>query len=317
VTELEAKKLNFPWAPDADIDAPARMTTPWRPLLVFLGIAVGTTTAMAVLCAAMGWTVESRAWAALAPVAMWAPALATFVARRTVDKNFTATLPLREWGRTGAQVILRPLAFPLVVYGASYAAAVSTGLAHWSPGGGRWTTTQQIVTNVVVNLTILGIVGTFTAMGEEIGWRGYLQPRLDAAGVRASVVLVSLCQLAYHAPLMALTGYADAGGIGVSVALFAAGDLPFAFVAARASYLARSVWPAIFFHSFHNTISQWLFPRFFSVAEDQSWLRGESGILPTVGYLVLGALLYVSMRRRGQSWQALAQQARDGRSASL
>src|SRR5439155_6951831 len=179
---------------------------------------------------------ESRAWLVLAPIAMWAPALGTLVARRTVDRDFKATLPLREWGTTGARVILRPLLFPLLVYGASYAVAASAGFAQWSPGGGKWTNTRQIVTNVVVNLTILGIVGTFTAMGEEIGWRGYLQPRLDAAGVRASVVVVSLCELAYHAPLIAFAGYADTGGLGMSVALFAAGDVPFSFIAARESY---------------------------------------------------------------------------------
>jgi membrane protease YdiL (CAAX protease family) len=52
-----------------------------------------------------------------------------------------------------------------------------------------------------VNLVILGAYGTLTALGEELGWRGYLQPRLDAAGVRYSVLVVWLVQLAYHAQL--------------------------------------------------------------------------------------------------------------------
>jgi len=284
------------------------MTIPWRPLRVFFAIAVGTTTAIAALCVAMGWTVESRAFAAFVPMAMWAPALGAFVARRTSDRGFTATLPLREWGTTGARVILRPLLFPLVVYGAAYAIAWSAGGAHWSPGGGKWTGVRQIAANVAVNLTILGVVGTLTAMGEEIGWRGYLQPRLDAAGVGASVIVVSLFEFAYHAPVIAFAGYADTGGVGMSLALFALGGPAWAFIAARESYLAGSVWPAIFFHSFHNTISQWLFPKFFTTADGQLWL-GESGILPTAGYLVLGTLLYLSMRLRGHTWRMLAARA--------
>jgi CAAX protease family protein len=277
-----------------------------RPVAIYLAIAAGTTTAIALACAAMGWTVDSRAWAALGTIAMWAPALAQAVARRTVDRGFESPLPLREWGTTGAQVILRPLAFPLVVYAAAYAIASAAGIARWNPGGGRWTTPAQIAANVAANLAILGVVGTFTAAGEEIGWRGYLQPRLDAAGVRASVVIVWLCQLAYHAPVIALAGYADVGGIGASLTLFALGDLPWAFIAASESYRARSVWPAIFFHSFHNTISQWLFPKFFTVAAEQSLLRGESGVLPAIGYLVLAASLWLSMRRRGVTWQTLS-----------
>jgi uncharacterized protein len=282
---------------------------PWRPLLVFLGIAAGATTAIAILCAAKGWTVNSPAWVALAPIAMWAPALGRFVARRTLDRRFTSTLPLGRWGATGPQVVLWPLAFPLVVYGTAYAIASGAGIAHWSPGGGTWTTGRQIAANLLVNLSILGVFGTLTAMGEEIGWRGYLQPRLDAAGVKASVVIVWICQVIYHAPLMAWAGYAEAGGLFTSLALFAIGDLPVSFIMAEESYRARSLWPAVFFHSFHNTISQWLFPKFFSVGEGQLWLGGEFGILPVAGYVVLGAALFIWMRRRGPSWQALAQHA--------
>ena len=154
----------------------------------------------------------------------------------------------------------------------------------------------------------MGVFGTFTALGEEIGWRGYLQPRLDAAGVRASVAVVWLCQLAYHAPLIAGAGYADAGGLVTSLALFAAGDLPVAFLWARESYRARTVWPAVFFHSFHNTISQWLFPKFFAGGEDEFWL-GEGGLLPVAGYVVLGVAIFIWMRWRGPSWKALARHA--------
>jgi hypothetical protein len=134
----------------------------------------------------------------------------------------------------------------------------------------------------MLNLSILAVFGTFTALGEEIGWRGYLQPRLDAAGVRWSVAVVWLCQLAYHAPVIAGAGYANAGGLFTSLGLFAAGDLPTAFLWAHESYRARSLWPAVFFHSFHNTISQWLFPRLFAGGENELWL-GEGGLLPVAG----------------------------------
>ena len=244
----------------------------------------------------------------LAPIAMWAPALGRFAAVRTVDRGFTDTLSLRRWGSTGARVVLWPLAVPLAVYGTAYAIAWSAGFAHWSPGGGKWTTGPQIAANLLVNLSILGVFGTFTAMGEEIGWRGYLQPRLDAAGVRASVVVVWLCQLAYHAPLMAGARYADAGGLSTSLALFAVADLPVAFLWAWGSYRARSLWPAVFFHSFHNTISQWLFPKFFAGGENELWL-GEGGLLPVAGYVVVGAAVFLWMRWRGPSWQALAEPA--------
>jgi membrane protease YdiL (CAAX protease family) len=276
---------------------------------VFFAIAVGATTAIAVLTWSMGWTVQSPAWAVLAPLAMWAPAAARFVARRTTDRHFRSTMPLRRWGTTGAAVVLRPLAFPLLVYGSAYAIAWSTGLARWNPGEGKWATGSQVAANVIVNLSILAVFGTFTAMGEEIGWRGYLQPRLDAGGVRSSLLIVWLFQLAYHVPLMIGASYVDLGSLPVSFVLFAIGDLPFTFIAARECYLARSLWPAVFLHSFHNTISQWLFPKFFTVSTGQIWLQGEDGLLPMAGYVALGLSFFATMRRRGQSWPALADAA--------
>ena len=284
---------------------------PWRPLLVYLAVAAGTTTVIALVTASNGWTVRSPQWGLLAIVAMWAPAAGRFLACRTVERDFTSPLTLSRWGATGARVILVPLAVPIAVYGSAYAIAWSAGLAQWSPGGGRWTTGSQIATNVVANLSILGVFGTLTALGEEIGWRGYLQPRLDAAGVRYSVVVVSIAELIYHVPVIAGAGYVAAGGFWTSAALFAAAGLPVSFLWAFESYRARSLWPAVFFHSFHNTVSQWLFPKFFAGGENELWL-GEGGLLPTAGYLVLGIALFLWMRRRGLAWRTLSRAAEIG-----
>src|SRR5262245_5593624 len=93
---------------------------PWRPLAVFVAVSAGTTTAIAALAVSRGWTVQSPAWGVLAPIAMWAPALARLLARRTVDQEFDRALRLSNWGATGARVVLVPLAVPLAVYGIAY-----------------------------------------------------------------------------------------------------------------------------------------------------------------------------------------------------
>jgi membrane protease YdiL (CAAX protease family) len=201
-----------------------------------------------------------------------------------------------------------PLAVPLVVYGIAYLVGWVAGLASWSPGGGRWTTGSQITLNLVVNLTLLTVIGTATALGEEIGWRGYLQPRLDAAGVRMSVVIVSICQVVYHAPLIAGAGYVSTGAFGSDLARFAAADLALTFIWTVESYRAMSLWPAVFFHSFHNTISQWLFPRLFAGGDNELWLA-EGGLLPTAAYVVAGVAFFAWMRWRDPSWQMLTQRA--------
>jgi membrane protease YdiL (CAAX protease family) len=281
---------------------------PWRAVAVLMAIAAGATTAVALVCWRHGWTVTSPQWSLLVPFAMWAPALGRFVARRTADRGFRSVLTLQRWSATGASVILLPLLIPLAVYGAAYAIGAVSGFVHWNPGGGKWTSVPQVLANVVVNLAILGVYGTFNALGEELGWRGYLHPRLDAAGVRSSVIVVWLCQLVYHAPLMAGAGYLDEGGLARSLALFAAGDLPISFLIAWLAYRAGTLWPAVLLHSLHNTISQWLYPRLFE-SGNPALLDGEGGMLPIAGYVVLGVVLLVWMRRHGQSWGAFARGA--------
>ncbi len=187
-------------------------------------------------------------------------------------------------------MILEPLALPLMVYSAAYFIAWSGGVVTFSPGDGKWTSGAQIAANLAVNLAILVPLGTFTALGEELGWRGYLQPRLDAARVRFSVVVVWLVQLAYHLPLMVGAGYLGGSNLLTTAVLFAAADLSMSFLSACLAYRARSLWPAVFFHSFHNTISQWLFPKFF-VGGDESLLLGETR--PVAGDRLRGP------RRRG------------------
>jgi hypothetical protein len=48
--------------------------------------------------------------------------------------------------------------------------------------------------------------------------------------------------------------------------------------------------------------------KFFAGGENELWL-GESGFLPVAGYVVLGAALYLWMRRHWPSWQPLARHA--------
>jgi membrane protease YdiL (CAAX protease family) len=256
----------------------------------------------------MGWTVTSPQWGVLMPMAMWAPALGRLVARRSVDSGFRAVLTLRRLSVTGPWVIVATLVIPLAVYGAAYAIGWAADFVHWNPGGGKWVTGSQIAANLVINLSILAVYGTLMAMGEELGWRGYLQPRLDAAGVRSSVIVVWLCQLVYHAPLMAGAGYFDRGSFVQGLLLFAIGDLPVTFMIAWLAYRGRTLWPAVLLHSFHNTISQWLYPKLLT-STNLGLLDGEGGLLPMLGYVLLGVALLLWMRVRGQSWPELARSA--------
>jgi hypothetical protein len=122
------------------------------------------------------------------------------------------------------------------------------------------------------------------------------------------VLVVWLCQVAYHAPLVAGAGYVSTGGLLIDLARFAPADLALTFIWAAESYRASSLWPAVFFHSFHNTISQWLFPHLFAGGENEYWL-GETGVLPASVYVLVGVAYYGWVRWRGPTWHTLKTRA--------
>lgn len=100
--------------------------------------------------------------------------------------------------------------------------------------------------NVLVNASILGTYGTMTALGEELGWRGYLQPRLDTAGVRGSFVVVGLCWSIYHAPFTLVDWSGTTAGLAFALAKGLVLDVLLSYLWARLSYTAKSLWPAPF-----------------------------------------------------------------------
>jgi membrane protease YdiL (CAAX protease family) len=284
-----------PTAANREHEAQGRL--PWPPAIVYSLIAVGAAGGIAVFMKSAALDMRSPVWFLLAPLAMWAPALARFVVLRTVDRRFRATLPLQHFAGVGGHATVVALALPIVVYGTAYGIAWIAGWLYWSPGGGLWTTNSRIALNVLVNLSILGTYGTMTALGEELGWRGYLQPRLDTAGMRGSFVVVGLFWSIYHAPFTLVDWSGTTAGLAFALAKGLVLDVSLSYLWAQLSYRAKSLWPAVFLHSFHNGVSQWLFPKFFA-GGDETWL-GEAGVLPLSCYVVAAIGLSIVVRRQG------------------
>jgi uncharacterized protein len=191
---------------------------------------------------------------------------------------------------------------PLAVLGIAYALVWTTGVATFSPPAGLdaagWLV--GLAQGVVGNL----VLGTLTfSLGEEIGWRGYLLPRLAAAlGPRRGMALTGLLHGLFHMPIIFLTPYYHPDGnrwlvVPLFLAAFTIGGLLYGWLRLRTG----SVWPASLAHSAHNYF--WALFGSFTVATSPlaaEYLAGESGILIIVGYGLLAAWL-LSRRSLGES----------------
>jgi membrane protease YdiL (CAAX protease family) len=260
-------------------------------------VAFGGCLIIALLMEAQGLNVNNAPWYVAG--AMWLPALGRLLAVRSVDRGWATPLPLTRWGRPRWFPLGGPLLIVAAVYAVSYGIAALTGLAAWSP---RWGEPARIVLNLGVNL-ILGLpLAALYALGEELGWRGYLQPRLESAGVPFAFLFVAVLWWAYHLPLVVLGGYlADSSPL-FGQARFLLLEIALSLLFAWASYRAGSVWPAVWFHAAHNLLSQNIFPALFQGTEKSVWLQ-EAGILPVAAYCAIAAALLLSGRHRPSTLQ--------------
>ncbi len=88
------------------------------------------------------------------------------------------------------------------------------------------------------------------AFGEEYGWRGYLLPKLLPTGIWPMLLLSGVIWTAWHAPLILLRDFAGPGDFAAYCTLFLVGRaLPQVVVISWLRLASGSVWAAVVFHA--------------------------------------------------------------------
>lgn len=202
-----------------------------------------------------------------------------------------------------------PLAYvvPALCAAATYAAAVLTGGVWFQPppalAGADAPVTAWLIA-VALDGTLAVVAGAVFAFGEELGWRGYLVPRLVRARVPAPLVLSGIVWGLFHVPLILQGGYASSELPWVSAALFMATVVPAAVFVGWLRLATGSVWPAVLAHAAHNVFFQNVFDGWFA-GPLEPWLAGEGGAFACASYTAVALWLW----RSGRLARALASPA--------
>ena len=146
---------------------------------------------------------------------MWSPALAAFVTKRIFGERL-GELPWKWGGARYAWLgYLIPLAYALPVYVLVWLTglggfAESEFVRHTAEQFGWANLSPGLTLTLFVLLTAtLGLVGkTSRALGEEIGWRGFLVPELSkVVGFTGVGVISGLMWAVYHFPVLLFADY--------------------------------------------------------------------------------------------------------------
>ena len=193
----------------------------------------------------------------------WSPALAVFVTKRIFGES-VRELPWR-WGNPGYAWL--GYAIPIVYTVPIYAIVWVSGLGafNWSFlektaaefGWKNFPTGVTLTLFVLITATTGLIPKLSRALGEEIGWRGFLVPELAKIFSFPKVALISgLMWAGYHYPVLLFADYNGGGPRWYSLICFTVMVVAGSFILAWLVLRSRSLWPAAIFHASHNLFIQ-------------------------------------------------------------
>jgi len=234
---------------------------------------------------------------------MWTPGLVAVVLRRLGREGFADVSFHPFLGRGWRWYVLAWL-LPLLVGGIAYGIGWVSGLAPPAAGAGLAGAAALLARTMTVAVPVSAV----WVLGEEIGWRGFLLPRLVQGGAARPVVLTNVIWWAFHLPLI-LGGVYAAGPVpAVGALLFGVTVLGLGSVACWSRLATGSIWPSVLVHATWNSVIQDGFDALTAGEGPRSvenlWV-GESGILVAGMGVVVALGVRAAMRRSSAADAAL------------
>jgi len=195
---------------------------------------------------------------------MWCPGISGLITTLIFQRNLRG-LGWR-WGKTRFQILSFSLPF-------LYALPVYTLI--WIFALGR----LEISFSTRPQSYIIAIfLSCLTALGEEIGWRGFLVPRLfRISGFKQAALISGAIWALWHMPLIFFSDYNSNTPLWYAALCFTVMVVGTSFAYAWLRLRTGSVWTAMFLHALHNYFIQSHFDRITTDIGITSYLTGEFG----------------------------------------
>src|SRR5215208_3365297 len=180
-----------------------------------------------------------------------------------------------------------------IAFGVTLLITVAASAVVWATPLASFAIPEGGIINPVINFLIqFVILVLFFALGEEIGMRGYLQPRLMSLGRTRALLVVGLVWGTWHMPLYYFVAKLfPVGNVLFFVPLFYGTIVAGSFFYGYMRIYTGSTWPGSIAHSVHNTA--WTTLGAFTVTSSpvlvNLYLVGDYGLLILIGS-VIGAI---------------------------
>jgi uncharacterized protein len=180
-----------------------------------------------------------------------------------------------------------------IAFGVTLLVTVAASAVVWATPLASFVMPEGGFINAIINFLINFGIGVFLlALAEEIGMRGYLQPRLMSLGRNRALLAVGLVWATWHMPIYYfMAKLFPVGNVLLFLPLFYGTIVAASFFFGYMRIYTGSIWPASIAHAVHN--AAWDSLGVFTVTSYpvlvNLYLVGDYGILILIG-VAIGAI---------------------------
>jgi membrane protease YdiL (CAAX protease family) len=245
---------------------------------------------------------SSKANTALIIIMMWVPAISailTSLMYKSKIRNF-------GWKLGKFRFLVYAFVLPIVTALIAYGSLWISGLTEFS-------------TDVVVNYNwasmlgfdlpvpfIIGLLSKmllafplilFAVLGEEIGWSGFLTPKLSKiSSVAVTSLIVGGCWAIWHYPAIIGGIYGYGTPLWIALPGFTLTIIGLSFLRTILRLKSGSLWTGVILHASHNLYAMEIFYNLTVKEEYASYLVSETGIILGIVYIIVAMIFWKKMK---------------------
>jgi membrane protease YdiL (CAAX protease family) len=250
------------------------------------------------------------------PAIMWCPALAALLTCRLLGRKVQSL----AWTWPQTSYLLAAYLLPVAYTSLAYGAVCAWHLAGWNSGfvsvvaqdfGLAGLPAWASLVLYIASMASGGLIENLsTALGEEIGWRGFLVPELakQMSYVRVSIVSGAVWA-AWHSPLLLFTDYNVGTNRWYELACSTVTCVSISFILAWLRLKSNSLWPPALLHASHNLFVPGVFDPLIRNTGLTLWFTTEFGAALAISSTAFALYFWKRRREITQSTEEIQQSA--------
>ena len=219
---------------------------------------------------------------------MWIPAIAAVIAVPK-GKGVLGRLGIRT---SKISYILQGVLFPLIYLLVPYIVYWTTHPSNFAYNG---VSPVMIVKDLAAPLFMGIFVNLVSAVGEEIGWRGFMFPALlQRIGLRKTLFASGFVWALWHVPVLIAGDYMTGAPLWFRIPAFILCIVPIGIISGVLAYKSKSMWPSAFLHAAHNNFDQGVLG-VITAGEDKMYYVSETGLITILCAWIIAIVLLIKV----------------------